>query len=65
MNPFVQFLPDKQSNQVSLDGLQDPHNLGAILRTCDAIGVDGVIICKNRERFVKCHSVRSLQTRSN
>lgn len=33
---------------VILDGLEDPHNLGAILRTCDAIGVDGVIIGKNR-----------------
>lgn len=31
-----------------LDGLEDPHNLGAILRTCDASGVDGVIIGKNR-----------------
>ena len=31
-----------------LDGLEDPHNLGAILRTCDAVGVDGVIIGKNR-----------------
>lgn len=33
---------------VMLDGLEDPHNLGAILRTCDAIGADGVIIMKNR-----------------
>ncbi len=33
---------------VVLDGLEDPHNLGAILRTCDASGVDGVIIPKNR-----------------
>ena len=33
---------------VMLDGLEDPHNLGAILRTCDAVGVDGVIIGKNR-----------------
>ena len=33
---------------VMLDGLEDPHNLGAILRTCDAIGVDGVILGKNR-----------------
>lgn len=31
-----------------LDGLEDPHNLGAILRTCDAVGVDGVIIGKKR-----------------
>lgn len=31
-----------------LDGLEDPHNLGAMLRTCDAIGVDGIIVGKHR-----------------
>lgn len=31
-----------------LDGLEDPHNLGAILRTADATGIDGIIIPKNR-----------------
>ena len=38
----------KQPLLLMLDGLEDPHNLGAILRTCDAIEVDGVIIGKNR-----------------
>lgn len=33
---------------VLLDGLSDPHNLGAILRTCDGVGADGVIIGKHR-----------------
>ena len=33
---------------VMLDGLEDPHNLGAILRTCDAVQADGVIIGKHR-----------------
>ncbi len=30
------------------DGIEDPHNLGAILRTAEAAGVDGVIIPKRR-----------------
>lgn len=33
---------------VILDGVQDPHNLGAILRVCECAGVGGVIIGKNR-----------------
>jgi 23S rRNA (guanosine2251-2'-O)-methyltransferase len=28
---------------VVLDGIEDPHNVGAILRTCDGAGVTGVI----------------------
>lgn len=38
----------KQPLLLMLDGLEDPQNLGAILRTCDCIGVDGVIIGKHR-----------------
>lgn len=30
-----------------LDNVQDPHNLGACLRTADAVGVQGVIITKD------------------
>ena len=33
---------------VALDSLQDPHNLGALLRTMSCVGGDGVIIEKNR-----------------
>lgn len=33
---------------VLLDELEDPHNLGAILRTADATGVHGVLIPKHR-----------------
>ena len=31
-----------------LDGIEDPHNLGAILRTADAAGVDGVVVQRRR-----------------
>lgn len=33
---------------VILDHLEDPHNLGAIIRTCEAAGIDGIILPKNR-----------------
>jgi 23S rRNA (guanosine2251-2'-O)-methyltransferase len=33
---------------IVLDGVEDPHNLGAILRTSDAAGADGVIIPERR-----------------
>ena len=33
---------------VILDGIEDPHNLGAIVRTCECAGVHGVIIPENR-----------------
>ena len=33
---------------VILDGIEDPHNLGAIIRTCECAGVHGVIIPQNR-----------------
>lgn len=33
---------------LALDGVEDPHNLGALLRTADAVGVDGVLIPERR-----------------
>ncbi|WP_017729617.1 23S rRNA (guanosine(2251)-2'-O)-methyltransferase RlmB [Halalkalibacterium ligniniphilum] len=33
---------------IVLDEVEDPHNLGSILRTADAVGVHGVIIPKRR-----------------
>ena len=33
---------------ILLDELEDPHNLGAILRTADAVGAHGILIPKHR-----------------
>jgi 23S rRNA (guanosine2251-2'-O)-methyltransferase len=33
---------------LALDGVEDPHNLGALLRTADAVGVDGVVLPERR-----------------
>jgi 23S rRNA (guanosine2251-2'-O)-methyltransferase len=50
-----------------LDGIQDPHNLGACLRSADAVGVDAVIIPKHHAvgltpavRKVACGAAESL-----
>ena len=40
--------PKKNKLFIMLDSLEDPHNLGAILRSSDAFGVDGIILPKNR-----------------
>jgi 23S rRNA (guanosine2251-2'-O)-methyltransferase len=37
---------------VILDGVEDPHNLGAILRTADAAGADGIVIPERRAASV-------------
>ena len=46
---------------VILDGLEDPHNLGAILRTADSAGVDGIVIRKDRSVGLT-HTVAKLST---
>jgi 23S rRNA (guanosine2251-2'-O)-methyltransferase len=33
---------------VVLDGIEDPHNLGAVIRTADAVGADGIVIPERR-----------------
>jgi 23S rRNA (guanosine2251-2'-O)-methyltransferase len=40
--------PGHQPLLIALDQLQDPHNLGAIMRTAACVGADGIIIEKNR-----------------
>ena len=42
------FIYDENSKVVILDHLEDPHNLGAIIRTCEAAGINGIIIPKDR-----------------
>lgn len=37
---------------IILDHIEDPHNLGAIIRTCESAGVDGIILPKDRSATV-------------
>lgn len=45
---YKDFLDIEDAKIVILDHLEDPHNLGAIIRTCEAAGITGIIIPKDR-----------------
>ena len=44
---------------IAVDGVTDPGNLGAILRSCDGAGVDGVILPKHRAVHVTPTAAKS------
>jgi 23S rRNA (guanosine2251-2'-O)-methyltransferase len=41
-------LQRRPSLLLALDGVEDPHNLGAVLRTAEAAGVDGILLPQRR-----------------
>ncbi|MCV3743779.1 23S rRNA (guanosine(2251)-2'-O)-methyltransferase RlmB [Ureaplasma sp. ES3154-GEN] len=49
LNTFIKKYNNSQSVILMLDEIQDPHNFGAILRSADAFGVNGVIYKKNNQ----------------
>ena len=66
LDEFLTSLPTP-SLLLVLDGVQDPHNLGACLRTADAAGVQAVILPKDRSatltptvRKVACGAAETL-----
>ena len=46
--PLERILSQQPSLLLAVDGVQDPNNLGALLRTAEAVGVDGVLIPRRR-----------------
>ena len=44
---------------VLLDGIEDPHNFGAIIRSCECAGVQGIVIPKNRACMVNETVIRT------
>lgn len=43
------FLNKNEEKVVILDHIEDPHNLGAIIRTCEAAGIKSIILPKDRQ----------------
>ena len=46
---FNRFLKNNEEKVVLLDHIEDPHNLGAVIRTCEAAGIKSIIIPKDRQ----------------
>jgi 23S rRNA (guanosine2251-2'-O)-methyltransferase len=44
---------------LALDGVEDPQNLGALLRTADAAGVDGVVVTERRSAPLNAAAVKA------
>ena len=44
---------------IMLDHIEDPHNFGAIIRTCEAAGVDGIIIPVDRSVEVNATVIKT------
>lgn len=45
---FTEITEKENSLSVILDGVEDPHNLGAVLRSVECVGADGVFIPERR-----------------
>ena len=57
---FLESVHDKNKVLiVMLDHLEDPHNFGAIIRTSEALGVDGIIIPNDRSVTVNSTVVKT------
>jgi RNA methyltransferase, TrmH family len=59
LHPLTNLKPGKNPLLLVLESVEKPGNLGAILRTADAAGVDGVIICDPQTDFYNPNVIRS------
>jgi len=58
---FADFPKKQNPLYVIIERLEKPGNLGAILRTCDGAGVDGVIICDGKTDLYNPNVIRASQ----
>jgi tRNA (guanosine-2'-O-)-methyltransferase len=60
LNKITRVLKSRQFGlNVVLENIHDPHNVSAIFRTCDAVGIPEVSLLYNTEEFPKISKVSS------
>lgn len=56
---LLSFIANKEDAFIVVaDGIEDPHNLGSIIRVCECAGVDGLVIGKHRSAQVTDNVMR-------
>ncbi|OGB97212.1 23S rRNA (guanosine(2251)-2'-O)-methyltransferase RlmB [candidate division TM6 bacterium RIFCSPHIGHO2_12_FULL_36_22] len=53
------FNPEIHKNLVLLDGIQDPRNLGAIIRSAYCTGIDGIILCSKNSAPLTAAAIKA------
>ena len=53
------FIPQEKSSVIIVESVEKPGNLGAILRTCEAFGIDALIIADPKVDFYNPNVIRS------
>lgn len=58
-NELRDYVPAKNSTVVVIEGAEKPGNIGAILRSCEAFGIDALIIADSRTDLFNPNVIRS------
>ncbi len=58
-NKLSDFEPKKNSSIIVVEGTEKPGNLGAILRSCEAFGIDALIVTDPKTDFYNPNVIRS------
>ncbi|MGK6342145.1 TrmH family RNA methyltransferase [Chryseobacterium sp. DT-3] len=58
-NLLSSFIPKENSTIIIVEGVEKPGNLGAILRSCEAFGIDALIVADGKADFYNPNVIRS------
>lgn len=58
-NNLQSYLPEENASVIIVEGIEKPGNLGAIIRSCEAFGIDALIVANPKTDFFNPNVIRS------